>query len=80
MDALARTAAARLAAFRHAHPAKESTTGRDSATFASAAALDRFLSAEEGSSDYETNLSALLEREKELLAGVAGQEKHPLTI
>lgn len=40
-----------------------------------AAALDRYLSAEEGSSDYESTLNALLEREKELLAGVAGQEE-----
>ena len=40
-----------------------------------AAALDRFLAAEEGSSDYEATLSALLEREKDLLAGVAGQEE-----
>ena len=38
VDALARMAAARLAVFRHAHPAKESTAGRDGATFASAAA------------------------------------------
>ena len=37
VDALARTAAARLAAFRRAHPANESTAGRDGATFASAA-------------------------------------------
>ena len=44
-----------------------------------AAALDRFLGAEEGSSDYEATLSALLEREKELLAGVAGQEEQELT-
>ena len=44
-----------------------------------AAALDRYLSAEEGSSDYESTLSALLEREKELLAGVAGQEEQELT-
>ena len=44
-----------------------------------AAALDRFLSAEEGSSDYESTLSALLEREKELLAGVAGPEEQELT-
>ena len=44
-----------------------------------AAALDRFLGAEEGSSDYEATLSALLEREKELLAGVVGQEEQELT-
>ena len=43
-----------------------------------AAALDRFLGAEEGSSDYEATLSALLEREKELLAGVSGQEEQEL--
>lgn len=40
-----------------------------------AAALDRFLGAEEGSSDYEATLSALLEQEKKLLAAVAGQEE-----
>ena len=44
-----------------------------------AAALDRYLSAEEGSSDYESTLSVLLEREKELLAGVAGPEEQELT-
>ena len=44
-----------------------------------AAALDRFLSAEEGSSDYEAALGALLEREKELLAGAAGQEEQELS-
>ena len=38
LDALARVAAARLAVFRQAHPAKESAAGRDGATFASAAA------------------------------------------
>ena len=38
LDALARVTAARLAVFRHAHPAKESAAGRDRATFASAAA------------------------------------------
>ena len=38
LDALARTAAARLAVFRRAHPANESTAGRDGTTFASAAA------------------------------------------
>ena len=38
VDALARIGAARLAAFRQAHPAEEPTTGRDGATFASAAA------------------------------------------
>lgn len=37
VDALARIAAARLAVFRRAHPANESTAGRDGATFASAA-------------------------------------------
>ena len=44
-----------------------------------AAALDRFLSAEEGSSNYEAALGALLEREKELLAGAAGQEEQELS-
>ena len=44
-----------------------------------AAALDRYLSVEEGSSDYEATLSALLEREKELLAAVAGPEEQELT-
>ena len=38
LDALAETATARLAVFRRAHPAEESTAGRDGATFASAAA------------------------------------------
>lgn len=44
-----------------------------------AAALDRFLSAEKGGSDYEAALSALLEREKELLAKVVGPEEQELT-
>ena len=45
-----------------------------------AAESPRFLGAEEGSSDYEATLSALLEREKELLAGVVGQEEQELTL
>ena len=39
-----------------------------------AAALDSFLSAEEGSSDYEATLSAVLAREKELLAVIAAEQ------
>ena len=37
-----------------------------------AAALDRFLAADEGGGDYEAALSAVLERERELLAEVEG--------
>ena len=69
-----------------APPGEDDQAGREGGDVATdrlqgeyAAALNRFLGAEEGSSDYEATLSALLEREQELLAGVAGQEERELT-
>ena len=67
-------------------PGEESRAGHEGGDVATkrlqgeyAAALDRFLSAEKGGSDYEAALSALLEREKELLAKVVGPEEQELT-